>query len=59
MLLALTKPAEPEAVSRETGLPLFKVRSGLRELAQAGLVEERSGEYIITNTGRKMSQETA
>ena len=39
----------PEEVAQDTGLPLFRVRSGLRELSQAGLVVERAGKYEITD----------
>jgi len=38
----------PEAVSEKTGQPLFKVRSGLRELIKAELVEQIDQTYILT-----------
>lgn len=57
ILLVVAKPANPEEIARETGLPLFRVRSGLREMAQAKLVEERSGDYVITDAGRKVGEE--
>jgi DNA-binding IclR family transcriptional regulator len=38
----------PKAVSEQTGQPLFKVRSGLRELAKAGLVEQKDENYKLT-----------
>jgi predicted transcriptional regulator len=44
-------PKSPEEVALETGLPLFKVRSGLRELSQADLVVEKTGRYEITGKG--------
>jgi len=53
MLEALRSPATPEAVAQVTGLPLFRVRSGLRELAQAGLLEETEGHYQLTEAGRQ------
>lgn len=53
MLQALQNPALPEEVAQATGLPLFRVRSGLRELAQAGLVEEREGRYVLTEVGKQ------
>lgn len=37
ILDALTKAGEPEAVAAATGLPLYRVRAGLRELVQAGV----------------------
>jgi DNA-binding IclR family transcriptional regulator len=38
----------PKAVSEKTGQPLFKVRSGLRELAKEGLVEQKEENYKLT-----------
>ena len=38
----------PEAVSEKTGQPLFKVRSGLRELVKAELVEQIEQTYRLT-----------
>lgn len=58
ILLVVANPAKPEDVARETGLPLFRVRSGLREMAQAGLLEEQSGAYVITDAGRRLSEES-
>ena len=37
-----------EDVTEKTGQPLFKVRSGLRELAKAGLVEQKDENYKLT-----------
>ncbi|GIV14929.1 MAG: hypothetical protein KatS3mg022_0364 [Armatimonadota bacterium] len=51
MLQVLQNPATPEEVAQVTGLPLFRVRSGLREMAQAGLVEEKEGCYTLTEAG--------
>ena len=38
LVAALAAPSTPEEVARTTGLALYRVRSGLRELAAAGLV---------------------
>ena len=38
----------PEAVSEKTGQPLFRVRSGLRELVKAKLVEQIDQTYKLT-----------
>jgi predicted transcriptional regulator len=38
----------PEAVSEKTGQPLFKVRSGIRELVKAELVEQKDQNYKLT-----------
>jgi len=41
----------PEEVARETGLPLFRVRSGLRDLTSAGLAAPRDDRYELTSKG--------
>jgi predicted transcriptional regulator len=44
----------PEKIAGNTGLPLFRVRSGLRELAQAGLAIEKDEKYGLTEKGTKL-----
>lgn len=41
----------PEEVASKTGQPLFKVRSGLRELKNAGFVEETADKYMLSKNG--------
>jgi len=42
----------PEAVAEESGVALFRVRSGLRSLVQAGMAElSQDGSYKITEKG--------
>ena len=41
----------PEDIAGETGLPLFRVRSGLRELSNAGFASEKNGAFEITESG--------
>jgi predicted transcriptional regulator len=53
ILEALSEPATPEEIAHTTGLPLFRVRSGLREMAQTGLVEEKEGRYSLTESGKQ------
>jgi predicted transcriptional regulator len=43
-----------EEIASATGLPLFRVRSGLRELSQAGLVVEKAGKHELTEKGAKL-----
>ena len=38
----------PEAVQAATGNPMFKVRSGLRDLVNAGFLELMDGKYSLT-----------
>ncbi len=54
MLAALENPATPEQVAAHTELPLFRVRGGLREMAEAGLVELNAGVYASTQQGRAL-----
>ena len=44
----------PEEIAKNTGLPLFRVRSGLRELTQAGLAIEKNGKHELTEQGAKL-----
>jgi predicted transcriptional regulator len=44
----------PEEIAKNTGLPLFRVRSGLRELAQAGLADQKEDGYKLSETGAKL-----
>lgn len=41
----------PEEIASHAGLPLFRVRSGLRDLTLAGLAVERLDRYEITDRG--------
>lgn len=40
----------PEKVAQATGNPMFKVRSGLRDLVNAGFLELKDGKYSLTET---------
>ena len=44
----------PEEIARETGLPLFRVRSGLRELTQAGLANQKEDRYEVSEKGAEL-----
>lgn len=44
----------PEEIALNTGLPLFRVRSGLRELVQAGLAAQKEDSYKLSETGAKL-----
>lgn len=46
-------PLPPEEVAKKTGNPLFRVRSGLRELKNAGFVEETDGRFKLSEQGEK------
>jgi DNA-binding IclR family transcriptional regulator len=42
----------PEKVAQATGQPMFKVRSGLRDLVNAGFLELKGGKYSLTETAQ-------
>jgi len=44
----------PEEIAKEAGLPLFRVRSGLRELSQAGLAKQRDDRYGLSEKGAEL-----
>jgi len=44
----------PEEITKDAGLPLFRVRSGLRELTQAGLANQKDDGYEITEKGEEL-----
>lgn len=44
----------PKAVSEITGQPMFKIRSGLRELVKAGFVKQEDDKYLLTPEGSKL-----
>jgi predicted transcriptional regulator len=54
ILTALQKPGTVEAVSQETGLPLFRIRASIREIVDADLLEERDGQYVMTDKGAEV-----
>ena len=57
MLKALRNAVlSPEEIAVKTGQPLFRVRSGLRELKSAGLVEETEDKYKLSKTGEAAIQ---
>ena len=52
LLRVLSKPTEAEAIAKQVGQPLFKVRSSLRELTAAGLIQEDGEKFLITASGK-------
>jgi len=43
-----------EEIAKEAGLPLFRVRSGLRELSQAGLADQKNDSYQLSTKGEQL-----
>ncbi len=44
----------PNEIASKTGQPLFRVRSGLRELKNAGFVEEFEDKYGLSKNGKML-----
>jgi len=53
ILLALMGPSQIEAAAKESGQPLFKVRSAVREFTDVGFVKEVTDGFQITPEGIK------
>jgi predicted transcriptional regulator len=54
LLKALAKrPMPPQEIAKAIGEPVFRVRGNLRELSEAGLIEERDGNFLLTDAGRE------
>jgi DNA-binding IclR family transcriptional regulator len=52
ILAALAGGAPLSEVAEKTGLPLYRIRSAARELADAGLAQEKNETYVVTEAGR-------
>jgi predicted transcriptional regulator len=51
MLAAVQTDSTAEDVAASTGMPLYRVRSVLRELVMAGFVAETNGRFSQTEKG--------
>jgi len=52
MLQALkTGNSSPEDIAAAADMPLFRVRSGIRDLVAAGYVADTGGSYTLTDQG--------
>lgn len=52
VLKAAEQPKTAAELAQVSGLPLFRVRSSLRELVQAGLLRETGNQFELTEEGR-------
>ena len=48
----LQKPSTLQELAQATNLPLYRLRSSLRELVDANLVAEENGVYKLTEAGK-------
>jgi predicted transcriptional regulator len=54
---ALCTPRTVEGVCEHLRLPLYRVRSTMRELSEASLVAENNGVYGLTDSGRRRAEQ--
>jgi predicted transcriptional regulator len=59
ILRALHTPRTAEGICEYLRLPLYRVRSTVRELLEAGLVAETAGQYTLTTVGAGRVRELA
>ncbi len=53
LLKSIETPLGIEEIAARLGSPLFKVRSSLREMVEAGLVAVQGDKYQATEEGKK------
>jgi predicted transcriptional regulator len=53
LIKSLESPLSVEEIASRLGSPLFKVRSSLRELVEARLIEVQGDRYLATEEGKK------
>jgi hypothetical protein len=51
MMRAMKTPTSANHIAEIAGLPLFRVRSGLREMIEAKLAVEHDGSFHLTDAG--------
>lgn len=58
ILAAMIEPSPLSQVAAQTGLPLYRIRSAMRELSAAGFAVERGDDWQTTETGREAMERT-
>jgi DNA-binding IclR family transcriptional regulator len=54
LIRSLADASDPAALASATGLPLYRVRAGLRELSEAGLASADGPAYTLTARGQAL-----
>jgi predicted transcriptional regulator len=52
LLTALANPLGVEEIAAKLNVPLFRVRSSLREMVEAGLAVAQGDKYLVTEAGK-------
>lgn len=56
LLNALHEPLTAEELAKKIPLPLYRVRSSVREMMDVGLIKETEGKFLVTGKGKAFSQ---
>jgi len=56
VIAALQTPCTPVALAKVTNLPIYRIRSTIRALIEAGLAFETDGKYRLTDSGIKIQK---
>jgi predicted methyltransferase len=54
VLSVLEPPSSVINISQRSGVPLYRVRASVRELADLGMLEEKGDKFYITNKGKSL-----
>lgn len=49
-----TEPLTPEEISNQISIPLFKVRSSIRDMKNMGFVIKKNGAYLLNPQAEKL-----
>jgi hypothetical protein len=55
MMRAMKEPPTAATIAEKAELPLFRVRSGMREMVEAQLAVERDGDFLLTDAGAEQA----
>lgn len=50
-LTAMTHNVSLQELSDQSGTPLYRIRSSARELMQAGLIQQKDQQFVVTAAG--------
>jgi predicted transcriptional regulator len=53
IMACMQQPTTLEDAAQKTGLPLYRIRSSVREIVEAGLVLEEDGQYALSEAGKE------
>lgn len=59
ILSAMEQPVPLSYVATQTGLPMYRIRSAARELAEGGFAAEAGGDWQITGVGMAAIRQAA